>query len=103
MAEIYPRLSEAKLDALPSRAEAKVYRQLRDMAFPGLKVMHGLSTTPLDQLKKQTGSLLQAMDKVIPGITLPIAPVLVFPDNREWQGELPALALNREHLLLKGT
>ncbi|MGM0985120.1 MAG: AAA family ATPase [Pseudomonadota bacterium] len=157
MAEIYPRLSEAELGALPSRAEAKVYRQLRDMDFPGLEVMHGLatqtrndngtwvgevdfllfhpqygiqiwevkgggvwldgegqwwsqgnhgthklSTTPLDQLKKQTGSLLQAMDKVIPGIKLPIAPVLVFPDTREWQGELPALALNREHLLLKG-
>lgn len=157
MAEIYPRLSEAELDSLTSRAEAKVYRRLRALDFPGLEVMHGLatqtrndkgtwvgeidfllfhprygiqiwevkgggvwldgegqwwsqgnrgshklSTTPLDQLKKQTGSLLQAMDKVIPGIKLPIAPLLVFPDTREWQGELPALALNREHLLLKG-
>ncbi|WP_404296933.1 AAA family ATPase [Halomonas sp.] len=157
MADVYPRLSEAELDALPSRAEARVYRQLRELDFPDLEVMHGLatqtrndkgtwvgevdfllfhpqygiqiwevkgggvwldgegqwwsqgnhgthklSTTPLDQLKKQTGSLLQAMGKVIPGIKLPIAPVLVFPDTREWQGELPALALNREHLLLKG-
>lgn len=157
MAVIFPRLCEAELDALPSRAEARVYRQLRELDFPGLEVMHGLatqtrndkgtwvgeidfllfhprhgiqlwevkgggiwldgegqwwsegnqgthklSTTPLDQLKKQTASLLQAMNKVVQGITMPVAPVLVFPDTREWHGDLPALTLNREHLLLKG-
>lgn len=157
MATLFPRLSERELDALPSRAEAKVYRWLRELDFPGLQVMHGLatqtrndkgtwvgeidfllfhpqhgiqvwevkgggvwldgegqwwsegnhgtfklSTTPLDQLKKQSNSLLQAMQKVVPGIRLPIAPVLVFPDTRSWEGQLPELTLNRDHLLLKG-
>lgn len=31
-----------------------------------------------------------------------IAPVLVFPDSREWQGTFPELTLNYDHLLLKG-
>ncbi|WP_404471068.1 NERD domain-containing protein [Vreelandella venusta] len=44
MAEIYPRLSETELNALPSRAEANVYRQLRVLDFPGLEVMHSLAT-----------------------------------------------------------
>ncbi|NOG30565.1 NERD domain-containing protein [Halomonas sp. TBZ9] len=157
MADIYPRLSDSELEALPSRAEVRVYRQLRALDFPGLEVMHSLatqtrnekgtwvgeidfllfhpqfgiqlwevkgggvwldgegqwwteghrgthklSTTPLEQLKKQTGSLLQALNQVLPGIKLPIAPVLVFPDTREWQGTFPELTLNRDHLLLKG-
>ncbi|MEL7895844.1 nuclease-related domain-containing DEAD/DEAH box helicase [Vreelandella neptunia] len=157
MAEIYPRLSDAELKALPSRAEANVYRQLRELVFPGLEVMHSLATqtrnekgtwvgeidfllfhpqygiqlwevkgggiwldgegqwwsegnhgthklttTPLEQLKKQTGSLVQALNRVLPGIKLPIAPVLVFPDTREWQGTFPELTLNRDHVLLKG-
>jgi hypothetical protein len=156
VATLFPRLSERELDALPSRAEAKVYRWLRALEYPGLQVMHGLatqtrndkgtwvgeidfllfhpqhgiqvwevkgggiwldgegnwwsqgnhgtfklSTTPLDQLKKQSNSLLQAMQKVVPGIRLPIAPVLVFPDTRSWEGQLPELTLNRDHLLLK--
>ncbi|WP_139313642.1 hypothetical protein [Salinicola sp. MH3R3-1] len=54
-----------------------------------------LPTTPLDRLKQQTGSLLQAMHKVIPGNKLPIAPVLVFPDTREWHGTFPELTLKR--------
>lgn len=157
MAAIYPRLSDAELDALPSRAEARIYRALRELEFPGLEVMHGLATqtrndkgtwvgevdfllfhpqygiqlwevkgggvwldgegqwwsegnhgthklatTPLEQLKKQTGSLVQAINRVLPGTKLPIAPVLVLPDTREWQGIFPELTLNREHLLLKG-
>ncbi|WP_346798058.1 AAA family ATPase [Halomonas sp. Bachu 37] len=157
VATLYPRLSDNELDTLPSRAEAKVYRWLRELDFPGLQVMHGLatqtqndkgtwvgeidfllfhpqygiqvwevkgggirldgegqwwsegnhgniklSTTPLDQLKKQTNSLLQVMQKVTPGIRLPMAPVMVFPDTRAWEGQLPELTLNRDHLLLKG-
>jgi len=157
MATIYPRLSDTELEALPSRAEANVYRQLRALDFPGLEVMHSLATqtrndkgtwvgeidfllfhpqygiqlwevkgggvwldgegqwwsqgnhgthklttTPLEQLKKQTGSLVQALSRVLPGIKLPIAPVLVLPDTREWQGTFPELTLNRDHVLLKG-
>ncbi|WP_185859317.1 nuclease-related domain-containing protein [Vreelandella populi] len=157
MAEIYPRLSETELNALPSRAEANVYRQLRALEFPGLEVMHSLATqtrnekgtrvgeidfllfhpqygiqlwevkgggvwldgegqwwsqgnqgthklttTPLEQLKKQTSSLVQALNRVLSGIKLPIAPVLIFPDTREWQGTFPKLTLNRDHVLLKG-
>ncbi|QNU61543.1 NERD domain-containing protein/DEAD/DEAH box helicase [Vreelandella titanicae] len=157
MAEIYPRLSNAELEALPSRAEANVYRQLRALDFPGLEVMHSLATqtrndkgtwvgeidfllfhpqygiqlwevkggsvwldgegqwwsegnngihklttTPLEQLKKQTGSLVQALNQVLPGTKLPIAPVLVFPDTRECQGNFPELTLNRNHVMLKG-
>lgn len=156
MAEIYPRLSETEVEALPSRAQANVYRQLRALDFLGLKVMHSLATqthnnkgmrvgeidfllfhphygiqlgevkgggvwlggegqwwsegnhgthllttTPLEQLKKQTGSLVQVLNQVLPGTKLPIAPVLVFPDTREWQGTFPELTLNRDHVMLK--
>lgn len=44
MASLYPRLSESELDALPSRAEAKVYHWLQELEYPGLQVMHGLAT-----------------------------------------------------------
>nr|WP_299242928.1 NERD domain-containing protein/DEAD/DEAH box helicase [uncultured Halomonas sp.] len=156
MTTIYPHRSDEELDTLPSRAEAKVYRRLRALDFPGLIVIHSLATqtrnakgtwvgeidfllfhphygfqlwevkgggvwleadghwysqgnhgthrlttTPLEQLKKQTGSLLQAMGKVVGDLRLPVAPVLVFPDVGEWRGEMPVLALNRDHLLLK--
>nr|WP_297459443.1 hypothetical protein [uncultured Halomonas sp.] len=57
---------------------------------------------PLDQLQKQTSSLLQAMHKVVPGIKLPIAPELLFPDTREWPSSFHELTLKRVHLLFKG-
>ncbi|MDN3562394.1 hypothetical protein [Vreelandella neptunia] len=38
MAEVYPRLSNIELEALPSRAEANVSRQLRALDFIGLEV-----------------------------------------------------------------
>lgn len=157
MATIYPRLSEDELSRLPSRAESRVYRYLRDLEFDGLEVMHSLatqtrnnkgtwvgeidfllfhpdfgfqvwevkgggitldddgrwwseghqgrhrlSTTPLEQLKKQTASIVDALGKVFARqVRLPIAPVLVFPDTATWQGQLPVLTFQPEHLLLK--
>lgn len=157
MAQIYPRLSDAELNSLPSKAEAVIYRQLRDLDYPGLEVYHslatqnrdergtwigeidfllfhpqegiqlwevkgggiridgqgrwfsqgnqgefGLTTTPLAQLQKTTGSLLKALEKALgQSIRLPIAPVLVFPDTTRWQGNSPDLALNEDHLLLR--
>lgn len=157
MATRSPRLSDSETNALPSRAEAKVYRWLRELDYPGLQDMQGLatqarndkgiwasevdfllfhpqhriqvwevkgggirldgegqwwsegnrgtfklSTAPLDQIKKQTNSLLQTMQKGVTGTRLPIAPVLVFTDPSSWEGQLPELALNSDHLLLKG-
>lgn len=44
MARVYPRLSDAELEALLSRAEANVYLQLRALESPGLEVMYSLAT-----------------------------------------------------------
>jgi hypothetical protein len=43
MARVFPMLSEANLDLLPSRAEAMVYRACRDMLGPDIVVLFSLS------------------------------------------------------------
>ena len=48
MAHIYPRLSDYELDQLQSRAEAKVYRWLRELEFEGLEVYFSLATQTRD-------------------------------------------------------
>lgn len=37
MAQVYPRLSETELNSLSSKAEAALYRQLRDLDYPGAR------------------------------------------------------------------
>lgn len=157
MAQIFPRLSTSELEQLPSRAEARLYKELRDLDYPELEVYfslatqvkdqrgtwvgeidfllfhpkegiqiwevkgggirvdgegrwfsqgrnkeHRLSTTPLAQLQKTSAAIIQAIKEVMgSSLTLPIAPVLVFPDTANFQGDFPNLALNKNHLLLK--
>lgn len=48
MAKIFPRLSEHELDLLPSKAEAKVYRWLRELELDGLEVYFSLATQSRD-------------------------------------------------------
>lgn len=43
MSDIYPALTESQLNSLPSAAEAKVYRALRDAALPNVLILHGRS------------------------------------------------------------
>jgi len=49
MAQVYPRLSETELNSLSSKAEAALYRQLRDLEYPGLEVYHSLATQNRDE------------------------------------------------------
>src|SRR5690554_197630 len=49
MAQVYPRLSDAELSSLPSKAEAVIYRQLRDLDYSGLEVYHSLATQNRDE------------------------------------------------------
>ncbi|SFB87141.1 Nuclease-related domain-containing protein [Marinospirillum celere] len=58
MAQIYPRLSESELDQLQSRAEAKVYRWLRELEFDGLEVYFSLAT----QTRNPAGTWIGEID-----------------------------------------